>query len=335
MLMSAITYCSLTGNLSNPDNTFVKYFGNGWKIVWESLPADHYAFIAYDNADQYVLAIRGSSFTFSFKTFENWVLEDFEVSKQVAWQDVLNNSKKIDACHEHTQGETDVPQISKGAARGILHMQTLIDSKGVPLLGFIKENIQKGKSLWVTGHSLGASIATVYSLWLYEKLNPATRPDFSVITFAGPTVGNVSFAKRFDGTFVNNSWRYINMLDIATLVAEKVTSIANFYDSRYVKPASKIRNPLHFRGTLAEEFIRIGKIIEAQEDKCHSHYAHVNDKRTIVLNDKAETYPVKESKSDLDMWFEEALTQHSHDRYLIFLKWGKPGFECVQDKHKP
>ncbi len=319
MLLSSITYCSWSNNVNV---TFNRYFKN-WSIEWESKDphSDHYAFIAHDNAGLYVLAIRGSAFNFTHATFENWLKEDFNIYDQVPWVYVDKKQSQND--------ETIFPMISKGAETGLKAILKLQDkTTGDTIHKYMNKNIGPGKSLWVTGHSLGASLATVTSLWLRQNTYLEKRPHFEVITFAGPTIGNESFAALFDRSFPDNSWRYINVLDIAPMVANKIADMATLYNSHFAPEASHVHIITH---TLADEFRAISDKVKRREDGYRSHYTCVNSNRgTVELNKKGTTYPNK-STHELSLWFEQAGEQHSHENYLEFLptwKKGDPSFKC-------
>jgi hypothetical protein len=65
-------------------------------------------------------------------------------------------------------------------------------------------------TLTITGHSLGAALATLLALDVVEQ-NIFASP--SVITFASPFVGDAQFARTYD-TEVPNTWRITNLVDV-------------------------------------------------------------------------------------------------------------------------
>ena len=67
--------------------------------------------------------------------------------------------------------------------------------------------------IWVTGHSLGAAIASLASTWL-AYYNIAPRKNIILYTFGMPRVGNYDYALQHD-QLVNNSWRVVNDNDLA------------------------------------------------------------------------------------------------------------------------
>ena len=66
--------------------------------------------------------------------------------------------------------------------------------------------------IWVTGHSLGAALASLASTWLsYYKVAP--RKNIILYTFGMPRVGDYAYALQHD-QLVNNSWRVVNYNDL-------------------------------------------------------------------------------------------------------------------------
>jgi triacylglycerol lipase len=65
-------------------------------------------------------------------------------------------------------------------------------------------------TLAITGHSLGAALATLLALEVTESGAFATP---EVITFASPLVGDPQFARTYD-TEAPNSWRIANLMDL-------------------------------------------------------------------------------------------------------------------------
>ena len=85
--------------------------------------------------------------------------------------------------------------------------------------------------IWVTGHSLGAAMASLASTWL-AYYNVAPRKNIILYTFGMPRVGNYDYALQHD-QLVNNSWRVVNSNDI----------IPHF--PFVVGAPSKLRGPYH------------------------------------------------------------------------------------------
>jgi len=66
--------------------------------------------------------------------------------------------------------------------------------------------------IWVTGHSLGAAMASLTSTWL-AHYNIAPRKNIVLYTFGMPRVGDYYYALQHD-QLVINSWRVVNFDDI-------------------------------------------------------------------------------------------------------------------------
>lgn len=82
------------------------------------------------------------------------------------------------------------------------------------------------KSLWITGHSLGAALATVAA----AHLNP-----HGLYTFASPRVGDADFCSTFAGS---NSQRFVNCSDLVTRIPLKSVMDYRHIDSQQYFNAS-------------------------------------------------------------------------------------------------
>ena len=78
----------------------------------------------------------------------------------------------------------------------------------------VKDVVAKNPSyqIWVTGHSLGAAMASLTSTWL-AYYNIAPRKNIILYTFGMPRVGNYDYALQHD-QLLNNSWRVVNYNDM-------------------------------------------------------------------------------------------------------------------------
>jgi len=76
--------------------------------------------------------------------------------------------------------------------------------------------LSKGQSLWITGHSLGAALATLATARL--RLGSTPKPVTGLYTFGQPRVGNRSFAQAFDQDFKPRAFRFVNNNDVVTQV---------------------------------------------------------------------------------------------------------------------
>jgi hypothetical protein len=86
------------------------------------------------------------------------------------------------------------------------------DGSGQRLVSVLKATLAPltNATLAITGHSLGASLATLLALEVTESGAFATP---EVITFASPMVGDAQFVRTYDAE-VTNTWRIANFVDI-------------------------------------------------------------------------------------------------------------------------
>lgn len=86
------------------------------------------------------------------------------------------------------------------------------------------------RALWVTGHSLGASLATLAVAKLrLEKDEPVN----GLYTFGQPRTGDREFAKNFDADFEKQTFRYVNNNDIVTRVPFRAMNYSHVGLFRY------------------------------------------------------------------------------------------------------
>jgi triacylglycerol lipase len=71
---------------------------------------------------------------------------------------------------------------------------------------------ERQRRLWVTGHSLGAALATL----AVARWREADQPVSGLYTFGQPRTGDRTFARNFDFAFRPRTFRIVNHLDIVT-----------------------------------------------------------------------------------------------------------------------
>ena len=94
-----------------------------------------------------------------------------------------------------------------------------LDDAWRPLRGAISTLQDRQQSLWVTGHSLGAALATlaVARLRLDED-----KPVYGLYTFGQPRTGDRDFEVRFNLDYKAQCFRFVNNNDIVTRVPLRV-----------------------------------------------------------------------------------------------------------------
>ena len=81
----------------------------------------------------------------------------------------------------------------------------------------VQASVQRARAapnVFVTGHSLGAGLAVLAAA---DLVNSGVAPGAAMYTFAGPRVGDLSFAAQFNRR-VAVRWRVVNTEDIVTTV---------------------------------------------------------------------------------------------------------------------
>ena len=77
--------------------------------------------------------------------------------------------------------------------------------------------------LWVTGHSLGAALATLATAYLREKDQPVQ----GLYSFGSPRVGDRTFASRFNADFGDKTFRIVNKNDVITRLPPRALSYSH------------------------------------------------------------------------------------------------------------
>jgi len=85
----------------------------------------------------------------------------------------------------------------------------------------IAKSLDKTLPVYVTGHSLGASLATLAAMDLAIQI-PSLRPQLHLYTYASPRVGDVAFA-RAHNRLVPNHYRVVNVADAIPLAPPTIT----------------------------------------------------------------------------------------------------------------
>jgi hypothetical protein len=94
-----------------------------------------------------------------------------------------------------------------------------------PLLKAVSEAVEaKERPLWVTGHSLGGSLALL-SAWRLQRNFVHVH---EVTTFGAPMIGNEAAARAFEQEFAGKIFRYVNLEDPVPLLPS-VSLVANSY----------------------------------------------------------------------------------------------------------
>ena len=245
LALSYVSYLGLTLNESHEENEklLLEIIEQGlaswppikgqWQLAWGPalfvLPgtsfADSMMFVVRNIEDpaQYVIVIRGTNPV----SIPNWLIWDFQGKELKDW-------------HYGLQPEGSHPKISESSYFGLMILQTLRPSAGIPgekqslleflnceldaigkksavsrLSGLMREEKQGQAKICVTGHSLGGALSSMVALWLKDVQGEqlASNATLSTVTFAGPTAGNADFAEQLDRELAGHCQRIANSLD--------------------------------------------------------------------------------------------------------------------------
>lgn len=94
-----------------------------------------------------------------------------------------------------------------------------------PMTEAIAEYQNVGQSLWLTGHSLGAALATIATAHL--RAAPNDKPVYGLYTFGSPRVGDRDFEQGFNDDMRSRAFRFVNNNDVVTRVPPRVAGFSH------------------------------------------------------------------------------------------------------------
>ena len=99
---------------------------------------------------------------------------------------------------------------------GLVHngFYQAVDRVWTDLVACIGEFQNKAQSIWVTGHSLGAALATVAT----ARWRETDKPINGLYNFGSPRVGDRVFERTFNQDFGMRAFRYVNNTDLVSRV---------------------------------------------------------------------------------------------------------------------
>ncbi len=296
-LLDEISYCT------HAEDSLKKYLP-AWKMVWNPAPLNGtYAFVATDGTS-YAVAIRGSVIQFSWAAFDNWIYQDLNVATQKDWP------------HTDSAG---LAKVSEGVYDAWQNLCLLKDTVLHKTLWQLLDSVtNRDTPLFITGHSLGGNLATVYASWLVSRFKTEghSKKNMNVITFAAPAAGNTLFAADFNKKFPA-SMRYENTNDMVPKfpVASNVGNLGSLYSP--APAASEISVGYKFLTIkMSTFFTTVDFALRALEvSNGNSVYTQTNGPGiaiTVPLSGKNKT-------NDILSWFAEAAYQHSLAQYAAHL----------------
>jgi len=98
----------------------------------------------------------------------------------------------------------------------------------------------KEKSLWFTGHSLGAALATLS----VARLRDDDRPVDGLYTFGQPRVGDRTFARNFNIDFKPYSFRFVNNNDSVTRIPQRLQGYSHVGTLKYFTKDGELKDDI-------------------------------------------------------------------------------------------
>jgi GH25 family lysozyme M1 (1,4-beta-N-acetylmuramidase) len=222
------------GNLTPPPSA---NFPDGYRMaawiqmqdfVLESIAPLFYGFIAESTTipGQLVLALRGTSD--GIEWWDDFNALDLIVFKEADWGKVgagfarIYDTLELVECPPQSApaaAAAQAPRSMRSVGSFAQQVSALVARRGAirtPARGARARAAAPppSASLEVTGHSLGAALATLYAMENAKK-QLVTNP--TLCTFASPLVGDATFASVFNGLGIP-SWRIDNVRDLVTKV---------------------------------------------------------------------------------------------------------------------
>jgi triacylglycerol lipase len=172
--------------------------------------------ISVDNTQVYivqndgsiVVAFRGSEAPNTLDGFKDWL---------------LTNANNYLILPEGRAG-TDFAAAGVGARfhKGFLEALEMI---WAPMVAAVNDAIKtKERPLWITGHSLGGSLALM-AAWRLQRSFISIQ---EIVTFGAPMIGNDVAAKAFEQEFAGKIYRFVDLEDVVPHLPS-VSLIANAY----------------------------------------------------------------------------------------------------------
>ncbi len=213
----------------------------------ESLPSPPVNRAAYSDRMAWIMAIMAKLAYIKFEEDE-LELERLEYSLQSGWFNLMktfnrNGTQAFIAKNDEfavlafrgTQPNkwedvrTDLRVIKQRTIEGKVHtgFKNAFDDVKDEIVDMLRKSIGKEMPLYITGHSLGAALATVATQELEEEFHDLIAACY---TFGSPRVGDGKYEKGIKAPF----YRIVNTTDIVTLVPFFLGTFVHVGDPRYL-----------------------------------------------------------------------------------------------------
>jgi triacylglycerol lipase len=137
------------------------------------------------------------------------------------------------------------------------------------------------RSLWITGHSLGAGIAAVITARLIQQKD---EPVNGLYVYGMPRTGDREFAKNFNGTFGGQTFRFVNNNDIVTRTPFRSMGFAHVGSLVYFDEHGNLRYDLGWWEKLMDRISgRWNDLFESGTDGIKDHSVDMYVDRTARI----------------------------------------------------
>ena len=127
----------------------------------------------------------------------------------------------------------------------------------------------KPKSLWFTGHSLGAALATL----AVARLRDEDRPVDGLYTFGQPRTGDRTFARNFNLEFKPYAFRFVNNNDIVTRIPPRSLKYSHVGTFKYFTEGGQLVDDIGWWNRFLDRMRgRVEDILEWGTDGIKDHY---------------------------------------------------------------
>ena len=117
-----------------------------------------------------------------------------------------------------------------------------IDYAWADTIKAIQEFQTNDQTVWFTGHSLGAALATLGVAKMYD----INQPVHGLYTFGQPRTGDSKFAENFDLKYKSSSFRFVNNNDIVTRVAPSALGYKHIGTFLYIDAAKILHHDIRW-----------------------------------------------------------------------------------------
>jgi len=155
-------------------------------------------------------------------------------------------------CFRGTAGVSDIAQDGQIALvpfrnLGLIHFgfRNAFDSVYAEIEATLEQWSGMGRTLWITGHSLGGALALLAAAHLRFPADPTKtlpRPIAGLYTFGQPRVGTANFCQACDANFGSYYFRYVNNEDIVTRIPPRELGYWHAGKTRYIDKDGKIHD---------------------------------------------------------------------------------------------